>query len=186
MVRAFVRITRRFSDLALSDHAWPSVRCRARTDFGRRAHPTSNERPWCDKRKEAGQLRRNSAHRVTKGKIQRALDVLDPAAAAHRLLAETVDNLAAIGGAVVDHDDKPIAPKGEWPGPVDVRLVLGEPHRRMDWLLLGPRPDGEPCGPRAVAELEGVCRLAGHGMAIGAVAALGGVPGPPTIPHAVG
>jgi hypothetical protein len=105
-----------------------------------------------------------------RSEIQQALDVLDPPAATERLLAESVDTVTATGGAVVDHAERLIATRGTWPVPIEIRLVLGDPARRMGWLLLGPRRDGEPHDPRTVTELEDVCRLAGRAMAIGAVA----------------
>jgi hypothetical protein len=111
--------------------------------------------------------RRFGAYR---SEIQRALEILDPPAATQRLLDEAVETVSATGGAVVDHQDRLVAARGQWPVPAEIRLVLGDPAQRMGWLLLGSRRDGEPHDPRTVSELEGVCRLAGHAMAIGAAA----------------
>lgn len=86
--------------------------------------------------------------------VVRILGVLEPTRAAERLAAETVRELEATGGAVVDSADTPIATAGSWPVASVVRLRIPGGADPLRALLVGPRADGRPHDPRTIAHLE--------------------------------
>jgi hypothetical protein len=97
--------------------------------------------------------------------VVRILGVLEPTRAAERLVAETVRELEATGGAVVDGADTAIATAGTWPVASVVRLPIpgGGP---LHALLLGPRADGRPHDPRTIAHLEDTVGLVANAVGL--------------------
>jgi hypothetical protein len=100
--------------------------------------------------------------------VDKLLSILEPGRAAERLAAESVRELAATGGAVVDAQDQPTATAGEWPVPPVVRLPIPGGSRGFDAILIGPCMDGRPHDPRSIIELQDVA-----GMAAAAVRSAG-------------
>jgi MFS family permease len=97
--------------------------------------------------------------------VVRILGVLEPTRAAERLVAETVRELEATGGAVVDGADTAIATAGTWPVASVVRLPIpgGGP---LHALLVGPRADGRPHDPRTIAHLEDTVGLVANAVGL--------------------
>ena len=98
--------------------------------------------------------------------VLRVLGVLDPARAAERLVTEAVRELEATGGAVVDHDDRPIVTAGTWPVESTIRLQIPGHARDLGALLIGPRTDGRSHDPRTIARLEDTADLAGRAASL--------------------
>jgi hypothetical protein len=96
--------------------------------------------------------------------VVRVLGVLEPARAAERLVTESVRELEATGGAVVDAAGDPIATAGEWPVPSVVRLPIPGGSGALRALLLGPRVDGRPHDPRTLSILEETAGLVANAV----------------------
>jgi hypothetical protein len=93
--------------------------------------------------------------------VLRVLGVIDADRAATRLATEAVRELEATGGAVLDAGDRPVATAGTWPVPELVRLPISGAERKLTVVVVGPRLDGRPHDPRAVAHLGDVAALVG-------------------------
>jgi hypothetical protein len=91
--------------------------------------------------------------------VTRVLSVIEPKSAAARLVTEAVRELEAAGGAVVDAAGTGTATAGEWPAPAVIRMAIPGGHGSLHTLLLGPRRDGRPHDPLAVAQLEETATL---------------------------
>jgi hypothetical protein len=98
--------------------------------------------------------------------VVRILGVLEPTRAAARLVAETVRELEATGGAVVDGADSPIATAGTWPVASVVRLPIPGGADPLRALLVGPRADGRPHDPRTIAHLEETVGLVANAVGL--------------------
>ena len=95
--------------------------------------------------------------------LTKHLSVMDPQRAATRLIQEAVRELGAVGGAVLDGGGQPTATAGTWPvEPVEQvrRLPIPDGTGAFTALALGPRPNGEPLDPSALAALEELAGLA--------------------------
>jgi hypothetical protein len=98
--------------------------------------------------------------------ILRVLGIVDADRAASRLAAEAVRELQASGAVVLDAADRPVATAGAWPVEPLLRLRIPGGTRRLAAIAVGPRVDGRPHDPRAIAQLTEVVGLAG--TAVGA------------------
>lgn len=96
--------------------------------------------------------------------LKQILSLVEPAEAAERLAAEALRELRATGAAVVDGKDQPSGTAGEWPVPAVARLAIPGGRGTLKTILVGPRRDGEPHDPRAIAELQDVAALAARAV----------------------
>ena len=92
--------------------------------------------------------------------LTKYLALTDRARAAQRLAREAVDELDAIGGAVVDAQGHTVASAGLWPGDVAVRA----PVEGLGAVVVGPRIDGRPHDERSIVMLVEVAALAAAAM----------------------
>ena len=92
--------------------------------------------------------------------LQQHLSLVEAEKAAERLAAEAVRELAAVGAAVLDADGTPIATADQWPVSAEVRLPIPGARGRLRTVVVGPRTDGLPHDPIAVATLEELAALA--------------------------
>jgi hypothetical protein len=92
--------------------------------------------------------------------LRRTLDVLTPARAAYRLAREAQVETGALGVAVTSSDGVVLASVGEWPAEPSTAILINSYEAPLSAVLLGPRPDGRPHRPQAVAALEDVAAMA--------------------------
>ena len=92
--------------------------------------------------------------------LRRAIDVLAPAPAAHRLAREALAETGAIAAAVVGNDGAVVASAGAWPAEALVTIPVDAEGAPLTAVLLGARRDGRPHRPQAVAALGEVAALA--------------------------
>jgi hypothetical protein len=93
--------------------------------------------------------------------LLRVLSVVDAGRAAARLAGEAVRELEASGAAVLDTSDTAVATAGEWPVDAILRIPVPGRAKQLAAIVVGPRVDGRPHDPRAVAQLRDVAALAG-------------------------
>ena len=91
--------------------------------------------------------------------MERLLTLVEPTRAAQRLIGEAVRELGATGGAVVDQTEQPVATAGTWPVSAAVRLGLVGGGDLLTAVVIGPRLDGRPHDPVAIAQLDEIARL---------------------------
>ena len=96
--------------------------------------------------------------------LTRFLALTDPVRASERLVAEAVDELDAIGGAVVDANGRVVASAGLWPVDAVVRVPVPDGAAHLRSIEIGPRIDGRPHAERSIAMLVGVAELAAAAM----------------------
>ena len=104
--------------------------------------------------------------------LRRTLEVLAAAPAALRLAREAVKETGAVAAAVIGSDGKVVASAGEWPAEPSITVPLNTGRAPLTAVVIGPRRDGRPHRPQAVAALGEVATLAA--LASGAIPA--GVP----------
>lgn len=92
--------------------------------------------------------------------LRRTLDVLAPAPAAQRLAREAIAETGAVAAAVVGTDGGIVASAGDWPSEPATRVVVSAEGAPLTAVLLGPRRDGRPHRPQAVAALGEVAAMA--------------------------
>jgi hypothetical protein len=92
--------------------------------------------------------------------LRRALDVLAPAQAAHRLAREAQAETGALGVAVISSDGVVLASAGVWPAEPSTEIPISSDEAPLSAVLLGPRPDGRPHRAQAVAALADVAAMA--------------------------
>lgn len=95
-----------------------------------------------------------------RAELQQLLSLVDSSKAAERLATEAVRELGATGGAVLDADGVAIATAEAWPVTAEVRLPIPGARGRLRTIVVGPRTDGQPHDPIAVANLEELATLA--------------------------
>jgi hypothetical protein len=91
--------------------------------------------------------------------LTRYLNLTDPERAPLRLVEEAVDELDAIGGAVVDASNRVLAQSGVWPVEAVARVPFPHGPEGSAWIVIGPRIDGRPHDQRSLAMLADVARL---------------------------
>jgi hypothetical protein len=94
--------------------------------------------------------------------VRRALSLLEPVAAAERLIREAVDELDAVGGAILDVNGAVAATAGAWPQPTAVRVAIPGGSSVLAAIELGPRIGGSPLDPGRIEELERMAALVVH------------------------
>lgn len=92
--------------------------------------------------------------------LRRTIDVLAPAPAAHRLAREAMAETGAVAAAVMGADGIVVASAGEWPAEPSITLRVNDGAAPIAAVLLGPRRDGRPHRPQAVAALGEVAAMA--------------------------
>ncbi len=92
--------------------------------------------------------------------LRRALDVLAPARAAHRLAREAQSETGALGVAVTGFDGSVLASAGEWPVEPSTAIPISSKEALLSAVLLGPRSDGRAHRAQAVAALADVAAMA--------------------------
>jgi hypothetical protein len=92
--------------------------------------------------------------------LRRTLDVLATAPAAQRLAREAIAETGAVAAAVVGADGGIVASVGDWPASPATTVPVGAEGTPLVAVLLGPRRDGRPHRPQAVAALGEVAALA--------------------------
>jgi hypothetical protein len=92
--------------------------------------------------------------------LQRTLDVLSPAPAANRLAREAIMETGAVAAAVVGSDGGIVASAGSWPAEPATTVPVAAEGAPLVAVILGPRRDGRPHRPQAVAALGEVAALA--------------------------
>jgi hypothetical protein len=95
--------------------------------------------------------------------LTRYLALTEPARASQRLVTEAVDELDAVGGAVLDDEGRVVASAGRWPVDAAIRVPIPG-GSRIHTIEIGPRIDGLPHAERSVAMLVAVAELAAAAM----------------------
>lgn len=93
--------------------------------------------------------------------LRRALDVLAPARAAHRLAHEARSETGASGVAVTGSDGSILASAGQWPAEPTIAIPVRADGAPLAAVLLGPRHDGRPHRSQAITALGEVAAMAG-------------------------
>ena len=97
--------------------------------------------------------------------LTRFLALTDPQHAARRLVEEAVDELDAVGGAVLDCSGRVVASAGLWPVEAAARVPFATASSGPGWIALGPRIDGRAHDERGLAMLADVAELAAAAIA---------------------
>lgn len=97
--------------------------------------------------------------------LRRTLDVLAPAPAAQRLAREALVETGAVAAAVVGMDGIVVATAGEWPAEASITVPVQGASAALKAVILGPRRDGRPHTPQAVAALGEVAAMAAEALA---------------------
>ena len=97
--------------------------------------------------------------------LTRFLALTDPQRAARRLVEEAVDELDAVGGAVLDGSGRVVASAGLWPVEAAARVPFATASSGPGWIALGPRIDGRAHDERGLAMLADVAELAAAAIA---------------------
>jgi len=104
--------------------------------------------------------------------IDRVLSIVEPTAAAERLIREAVTELGATGGAILSKDGRVTASAGMWPGPGSRRgptetVPIPGAASELATIVLGPRSDGHPYRPADLAELGSVASMIARAVRAG-------------------
>jgi hypothetical protein len=91
--------------------------------------------------------------------VRRALSLLDPVAAAQRLIREAVDELDVAGGAILDGNGAVTATAGAWPQPDPMRIAIPGGSTTIAAIELGPRFGRAPHDPARLEELQRMAAL---------------------------
>ena len=94
----------------------------------------------------------------------RFLALTDPARASQRLVSEAVDELDAVGGAVLDAEGRVVASAGLWPVDIAIEVPVPDGAAHLRAIVIGPRIDGHPHSERSIAMLVSVAELAAAAM----------------------
>jgi MFS family permease len=99
--------------------------------------------------------------------VRRALSLLDPVPAAERLIREAVDELDAVGGAILDAAGAVTASAGRWPLADPLRISIPGGSTTIAAIELGPRIGGTPHEQANLEELQRMATLVVHATRLG-------------------